>query len=230
MEDEGGLRLTGFTTKASTQEKKRMRFSWGNERAKDKARRQNSQSALYLFIRLGVCVLLFCGVLALRLSKGNESTGAMALLDKALNDGAQPQTGGLGKLRFVQIPSIIDVFAPSSKPLLPVEARSFSLGEDDTLLCLETAKGDTVYCPCAANVRAVGVDDAMGRFVLLTSADEPQTELYIYGLDTVAVEQGQPILQRDIIGKAEGQRLCVKVYVNGRPLEPAAYFDLGSLK
>lgn len=221
------LEHTGFSTRscASRPTASALRRMKQLTRAPQKKRR--SQAAVYLMVRIGVCVLLFCAVLALKLS--NDQTGAEALssLSQALEDeSAEPDR--LGRLRFVQIPSIIEVFAPSAGPALPAAAEGWELIEDDTVLALSVGQNARVSSPCAGLVSGVGHDEDKGDFVTVKA--EKEVEYRVYGLAEVAVEQGQPLTKNSILGRAAGQTLYIRVYKKASPENPLDYFDLGKMQ
>ena len=127
-----------------------------------------------------------------------------------------------GRLRFVQIPSIIQVFAPSSEPSLPVEASAYELIEDDTVLALAVRQGAEAHSPCTGKVKAVGFDDKLGEYVAVLGADD--TEYRVFGLADISVEKGQPLTQNSILGKASGQTVFIKVFCKASPENPLDHF------
>lgn len=223
------LKVTGFVSKqyGAGAENPRMRRLRREFAPAPRERRKSSQGAVFLLVRLGICALLFCGVVALKLSDSESSRAVLSVLGAASGDEAERDTR-LGRLRFVEIPSIISVFAPSDRPRLPVETQNRSLASDDTLLVLEASAGDKAYSPAAGLVKSVGTDAALGAFACIKTKDD--TEFFVYGLKEIAVEKDQPVTQNSVLGTAENGRVCVRVYQNGRPLYPAELFGLGELQ
>ena len=217
------LETTGFVSKSCAG-----RFPAHVYRRAGRASERNekpakSRGAAYLLIRLGVCALCLCGVLGLKL-KGDEKTLAV-IGGLTGSDGADEGEERLGRLRFVELPSIIEVFAPSKEPLLPVNAAEIRIADDGTRLILTTDSGAEVLSPVSGSVKAVGEDDSLGRYV--TVAADGDTEFTVYGFAEVAVEKGQPVRVKQRLGSLEGSEAEVRVYKGGRPVSPAEIFGLG---
>ena len=177
-----------------------------------------------LIIRLGACALLFCGALALRLNGDEASLAAVS----AAAYGEETETDEedtLGRLRFVALPSIIDVFAPSREAILPVDALSFSTEEEGRLLVLSVRAGENVVSPAKGSVCAIGGDGENGVRIVIRTEDD--REFALSGIGTPAVELGQPVKQGQKLAEAAGDRLFVRVTRGGRPVEPAEAFGLG---
>lgn len=218
------MRLTGAVTKRSGPEPRQTRPE--SKTRESRARAGHSQARTYLIVRLAVCALLLCGALALKLT-GARDSAVLSTLSTALGNEREREPSELGRLRFVQIPSIIDVFAPKNKPILPASASGFSLLEDDTVLCLNVERGSVATSPYEGSVRAIGSDETYGNYVSIAAPND--TEYFVYGLDSIAVEPGQPLGKNSILGYASGDKLFVSVRSEGRPLDVSSVFDLGSL-
>lgn len=215
------LEHSGFVSKSCSEGSWRGSGARYNKSGEAKQKKRGSQAAWYLAIRLGVCVLLFCAVLAIKLAKGEKSAAVLSLLNE-LPGSETEQESRPGRLRFVQIPSIIQVFAHSSEPSLPLEASAYELIEDDTLLALTVRQGDDAHSPCTGTVKAVGTDERLGDYVAVLGADD--TEYRVFGLADIGVENGQPLTQNSILGKAAGQTLFIKVFYRASPENPLEYF------
>lgn len=177
----------------------------------------------FLAARLGICALLLCGVIALKLS---GDTRSLAVFGSAAPDGRESdEDERLGRLRFVELPSIIDVFAPSQRAILPCEAVSYSIGNDGLDLILRAETGADVRSPVNGKVADIGFDEILGDYVGV-SADE-DTVFTIYGLGEISVERGQPIVQDARIGSLESDTLTVRIFRSGRPISPAELLSLG---
>ena len=224
--DRESLRLGSFVStrfKNDPQSPRLRRLAAAAAPAPERKRR----GGIYLAVRLGVCVLLFCCVLTLKLANTEKSRAALGFVAEVLGEEADPETR-LGRLRFVQIPSIIDVFAPSEGPALPVAATGFSLMQDDTLLALTSEKGQSVTSPAVGLCGSVGRDELLGGFVSVrTGAD---AEYFVYGIEDIRVEKDQPLTKSSILGSASGGSVYVRVYKSGRPVDPSQEFDLGRLQ
>ena len=194
--------------------------------AKNAKRGGSHNGAGYLLLRLGVCAACFCGILGLKL-KGDPA--ALAVMGNiAENNGSGKGRAAeeqLGRLKFVDLPSIIDVFAPSDKAVLPAYALSFELSDENGLLKLVTTAGSDIVSPAEGRVRLVGEDEKLGRFVSVIT--EEDAEFTLYGFDVIDAEQGQPVKQRQKLGEAKDSSVFVRATKSGRPIDLEKLFDLG---
>ena len=220
------LETTGFVSKSGGGRPPAhvYRRALGGAANSNKARK--SGGAAYFLVRLGVCALCLCGVLGLKL-KGDEKTLAViGGLMKGDEQEGEEEERRLGKLRFVELPSIIEVFAPSKEPMLPVNAFELRMGDEGDLLILETDAGADVLSPVSGVVKGVGEDEKLGAYVTISAEDD--LEFAVYGLTGVSVEKGQPIAMKQRLGSLAGAEARVRVYKSGRPVSPAEVFGIGS--
>lgn len=179
----------------------------------------NRFGAGFLIVRLAICAVCFGAVIALKLRGGGE---ALEAVSAAVNSTPSTETEEkLGRLKFIDLPSIIEVFAPSSDPISPVEFTSAKLEDDGLTLVLEAAPRSPVVCPAAGKVTNIGVEDGV-RFVTVLAAND--IEFTLSGLAEVCVDKGQPVAQRQQIGPLADGGLSVRVYRSGRPILPGDYF------
>ncbi len=234
MDKDNRLELTGFVSRPdrSAQRSERSRRLYMSRMTPKTPVQQKSGGALYLFIRLGVCVLLLIGVVALKLSNSEKGASALAVISSALGDDIEQQPEEqqrLGRLRFVKIPSIIEVFAPGAGPSLPSDARDIAALEEGTVLKASVSSGEDVTSPCPGVVRMTGSDPVYGAFVCISTEDD--TDVYVMGLESTTVEQGQPVTRAAILGSAGGEgTLYFKALHSGRPLDAAEFFGTGSMQ
>ncbi|MBO4384774.1 MAG: M23 family metallopeptidase [Clostridia bacterium] len=192
-------------------------------KADAKAKKKEGSGAGFLLIRLGVCAAAFALILGFKLTGNSEALSVIGeLTERKDGDGEEEETPG--KLKFVSLPSIIEVFAPSSGPVLPVTALSFE-AEGSGGLSIVAPVGSEVVSPAAGRIKTVGVDPDFGRFVsVVTDGD---MEFAIYGFDEIAVEEGQPIRVRQKLGTLKGSAVTVRAWKSGRPVDLAELFGLG---
>ncbi|MCR5807929.1 MAG: M23 family metallopeptidase [Clostridiales bacterium] len=184
--------------------------------------KKRDHGSWYLLLRLGVCAFLFFGVLGIKL-KGSEGVTERGTDETGRESGGAEDT--IGRLKFVELPSIIEVFAPSKRAILPAEPVSFDFSEEDGRLVIVTEAGADIVSPTDGVIRAVGEDETLGRYV--TVASDGDVEFTVYGLFEVCVERGQPVKQRAKLGVSREGSVTVMAYQSGRPLDLAAVFDLG---
>jgi len=191
-----------------------------NEKEKKKRKPVQKQTvrASSMLIKLGICV----------------SACLVALIVKATADvpvNAQPQpreegnadlTEMLGRLEFVSLADVADVFARTAHPMPPAQGDAAKT-DDGNALTWNFAQLTPITAAMDGTVRSIGVDET-GVYVQLSHTDDVQT--YYYGLDQVFVEQGQPVLTQDTLGEIEaGGALRFFVLQGGRPQDPNRYFN-----
>ena len=131
----------------------------------------------------------------------------------------------LGKLKFVELPGILEVFSSSGKLQPPIEANESESLRDSTLLALTAGQEQNVFACLDGSVKETGADKDLGNYVRIVASDDK--ELFLYGLSSISVEVGQPLLKSDYVGSIEaGEKLYVGLLIQGQPENPAAYFIL----
>lgn len=132
----------------------------------------------------------------------------------------------LGKLQFVSLPTVLEVFGPAEDKLaLPVSTAVMTVLNDQQLARWESEPHAEVIASAAGEVRAVGEDPVLGPYVRLMHSDDLET-IY-YGLREIHVEEGQPVRRMDTLGLlGEDGSLCLEVLLEGRPQRPEEYFDV----
>ncbi|MBO6060832.1 MAG: M23 family metallopeptidase, partial [Clostridia bacterium] len=209
--------LVGFTSKPYRKAEVRSR----DHNTRSTCRNDKKRSgAGYLLVRLGICAVCFGAVLALKLKGDTEALAVIGSVTELSSE--RPSTDSIGRLKFVDLPSIIEVFAPSKANLLPVESGSFMTDDEGITLRLESVPGSNVISPAAGRVLRVGSDDIHGPYVVVLTSEDIEFELY--GVDSIAVEAGQPVAQRQVLGKLSGSELTVRIFKSGRPVPPTDIF------
>ena len=201
-------------------------FSRFSNRAHENRGRHGTQYAAgSMFVKLGICAFACALVLLLsELQNGaNDAVGASYTADSTTDDEFDET---LGKLKFVELPGILEVFAAQDKLSLAVSYDAAELVADDTMLMLVSAIAQTVSLPVDGRVKAIGEDDKLGGYVCITAAND--SELQYYGLSSISVEEGQSLKALDSLGVIEaGESLFIKVNVSGRPENPTQFFEVG---
>ena len=173
-----------------------------------------------------VMVLAFSSLIAFRAASGMAG-GAAELIKSASGYGetsggaensAPPE--GLGRLKLITMPGLISVFAPSNAPVLPF-APEASAVEDDLTARLYAPAGTQVFCMLAGSVRAT----APG-VVIVSCADG--IEITYMGVADIAVERGQPVMQRTVLGVLERDVLYLRITRDGRPIDPVEFLGAGA--
>ena len=131
----------------------------------------------------------------------------------------------LGKLQFVELPNVLEVFAADKKMAVPVNADNVKIAHDEGYIEWEESPDAQVIAAANGRVRAIGVDDLLGNYIRLEHDGELET-IY-YGLNSIQVEEGQPIRKLDSLGTlGSGGFLRLYVLYAGKPQPPENYFEL----
>ena len=220
--------ITEFVSSENRQTASRARFG-GARRNGGGARltgghKHKPNNARSLLIKVGVCASACALVLLL---KWIDTPKINSALDSVKNATVEDHEFDemLGKLRFVELPGILSVFAPNDKFQSPIAFSSATIENDDTVLALRAAMKQSAVAASNAMVKAVGMDELLGQYVSLVTAED--VELCYYGLTSVSVEEGQLLCRTDDVGGIlDGSLLYITVRKAGQPVNPLDFYDI----
>ena len=221
--------LTPFST-YEPQQKRRRDYESESFRTWTRRKREFQARTGSMLAKIGICIAILAAVILLQvfvLNGGQEEEPALETAGGDLSGATTEEDDVLGRLRFVSVGGVRSVFSVSQRWDLPIKDAAASLGEDDTVLTLAAKAGDVVYLPAAGEVRAIGRDDALGQYVRVSHGSE--LESVYYNLSDVQVEEGQPLLAKDTLGKlGEDGKLYIRLTRSGAPVNPADYLNIGA--
>jgi len=171
-----------------------------------------------MMAKMGICALMF----GLVLLYGRVGHGEAAVVQASAN-GWEDTQDYLGKLRFVELPGIIQVFSSETRLNLGLEYTGEELLAEDTLLRVYGAAGQDVASPADCTVKSASGGGESYRLELSLDGD---VVLSLNGLTRAAVEEGQPLKAGDTLGDA-GEALEISISQAGRPLNPQEYVTIG---
>ena len=176
-----------------------------------------------MLAKMGICLLL-CG-LAL-LAKAVYSDEDLAQTAASLTEKAEDIGGEyLGKLRFVELPGIMQVFSSDSRLSLNISGATYKSSDDGMLLTVSNTADKTVQSPGSGKVKNVSVDaGGTGEVELWMDGD---IMIRMGGFKKIWVEEGQPVSRGDTLGSGSDS-LSIRVYKGGRPMEAEKLFDTDS--
>lgn len=182
------------------------------------------------FIMLMLAILGFSLVFALKLASGDEAVATFNAMLGAAGDETGDETGDeqLGRLRFVQFPGLLTVFAPSDSPVMPVKSEQ-SIVDDSLTARIYALPGTEAVSALDGTVRSIdeyGTGEAFYKGGSVTIAHSGGVEITYYGLAPISVERGQPVLQRTVLGLLAGDTLFIRVMRNGRPVDPLEFLGV----
>lgn len=199
-----------------------------------KRRRSTSASSDYqpqiasMLFKTGICVAACALVL---LSKWAETPlsdkvdGEYLAVMGDESDAAEDET--TGRLKFVYMPSIIEVFAGKGETPAPVEYSGYELFDGGTLCKFVCAPGGTALCIKKGYVKTVGEDPALGKYIVVEHGDDLTTT--VYGLKDVIAEEGQPLNKGDTVGiVCDEGAVYLAISKGGIPQNISSYIELDS--
>ena len=218
--DESKVTLSGFV---SVEKKERAERGILPYRPSYQYNRRNERSFSggSMLFKLLLCIVICGGVLLLEWSNLSPEDSTVTA---SAQEEETPLDEMLGKLKFVELPGIIEVFSSGAKPELNVEYESMYLDESGYILYLVCKQGEYVYAPQTGKVKETGRDAELGSYLSLMTDDDE--EIIYYGLESVIAEEGQTLSACDTIGKAT-DLIQITVNVSGRPESPQEFFDFG---
>ncbi len=177
-----------------------------------------------LLVKIGICAVACALILSMKALNIPGTEEMVSGVRTAINEKSDLDEM-LGKLEFVELPDTLEVFSSDSKLAVPVNAPNVSVEPAQKYAIWQNAPGAEVVASAAGEVRAIGEDTVMGKYVRLMHAGDLET-IY-YGLETINVEEGQPIKKRDTLGMlGEDGMLRLSVLLSGEPQAPDTYLDL----
>lgn len=178
-----------------------------------------------LLVKIGVCAVACALILGMKALNIPGAEPVVAGVKSALNQETELDKM-LGKLKFVQLPDTLDVFASGDGKLaVPVNAPTAYVEPDAQYVVWENAPNAVVKASADGTVRAVGEDTILGKYVRLTHKGDLET--VYYGLEAVSVEEGQPVRKYDTLGTLGNTgRLSMSVLLSGKPQPPDSYLDV----
>ena len=172
-----------------------------------------------MLAKIGICGLL-AGLVLL-----SEFAYDMKTAETTSN--AQQNTediGGdyLGKLRFVELPGIIQVFSSDARFSIDSVYKEHHLNDDETILTVSGISSEAFSSPVDGTVKTL--TNTNDNTIIELSIDGDMVICFAARGETT-VEEGQPIKSGDTLyNKIES--VDISMTKGGRPVNPAEYFDM----
>lgn len=221
------IELSGFVTTETRQG--RRRFNRGSMQKGGRGRKRSgsftSSGASSMLLKLGICAAACALVLLIKWVDTPLTNSALESIKEIIDDGKSEMEEPAGKLKFVELPGLLSVFAQKGDMAAPVEFSRSELLEDGNLARFFSQSSAAVICVKDGRVKSVGQDASLGKYVMV-SHDNDITTVY-YGLDEIIVEEGQPLRRLDNLGKlgADGV-LSMAITKGGKPQDVSKYIDM----
>lgn len=172
-----------------------------------------------ILIKVAVCCAAAALVLAVKLVSSGVS-GEEAVTAEA-GDADMPDER-LGRLKFVELPGIIEVFSNKTSSYIGLEATKSEYLSEAMMLRLTSADKGTVSVNEPCKLTCAGTDSDYGEFVILSFSGD--VAITVYGFDEITAEEGQPLLAGDELGKVfEGNTIRVTAREGGCETDPTRF-------
>ncbi len=198
-------RVDGFTTEKYTASKKRLPVEHTS-----------------MLVKLGTCFAAFAVVLFISTVNGQDSAPVYG--EDGTYGSEAEEDDSLGRLKFVELPGIIDILGGDTMRL-GLEYSHITLLDADTVLCIFGC-ANMQPVPSPVNGRVKYISNDTGEYFAVSIAADDDMEVVYTGLASSGVEIGQSVLEGDTLGLCGGHALTVQVYINGVPQEPAQLFGI----
>ena len=177
-----------------------------------------------MLVKIGVCCAAAALVLLIKISSENKQD-PISVLENTVATDEDELDDQLGRLKFVELPGIIEVFSSENKSILSLECASSELLDEATLLKIISGTDQALIINASCKVISKGEDPLYGAYVILDMGDD--TELTVYGLNELSLEDGQPLSDGDELGNISAKMvLYALVKREGRPIDPISYLHL----
>ncbi|MBR5947350.1 MAG: M23 family metallopeptidase [Clostridia bacterium] len=208
------MRLEDEKREAQRSELRSVRFS--------KRREPSAAAQAGKFAVLLACVCAFSLLFALKISNSDMSGETLAVFRSAMNGsgGEETEEERLGRLKLVQLPGLLSVFAASDLPVAPLSTEQ-AITDDSFTARLFSSPGTEVVSMLSGTVRSVDPAGEHGGSV--TVACKNGVDITYMGLGEILVERGQPVLQRTALGRLSGEILYLRVTRDGAPIDPLEF-------
>ena len=213
---------SGFTSTAYGKNKRKYttrNFS-RNYGRKSSPQKEYSGSML---TKMGICALLAGLVLLGEFAQRPDLT----MVSSDVNSNSNEQDIGgeyLGKLRFVELPGIIQVFSSDAKLKIDAQYSEYKLDENELILTIAGITSKTFSAPADGIVKTLTNNEDKTKIDLSMDGD---IVISFEAEGESAAEEGQPINKGDTLYKAI-ESIDIAVTKEGRPINPTEYFDVKS--
>ncbi len=224
---EGGIFMadnvqhSGFTSRAYGKNRRKytVRYFSRQYRKRPAYRKDNGGSML---AKMGICVML-AGLVLL-----SEFAGSSGIVIETSSDMGRNTNdiGGeyLGKLRFVELPGIMQVFSSDARLRMGVEYTTHRLNDEKTVITVGGIDSKPLPAPADGIIKTLAKLEEGTRLELSIDGD---MVISFTAKGETAVEEGQPIKAGDTLFKAV-ESVDIGITKGGRPVNPTEYYDIGN--
>jgi len=214
----GNVQHNGFTSKAYGRNKRKYTARYFSSPYRHWST-QRKDSGGSMLAKIGICGLL-AGLVMLSDFAGN----AQIMETSSSTAHNTEDIGGdyLGKLRFVKLPGIIQVFSSDSRLRIGAEYNGYQLNADETVLTVSGISSKSFTSPADGTVKTLTYQN--DKAIMELSVDGDMVISFAASGET-AVEEGQPVKSGDTLYTAI-ESVEISITKEGRPVNPTEYFDM----
>lgn len=208
----------GFTSKAYGRNKRKYTARYFSRPYRHWST-QRKDSGGSMLAKIGICGLL-AGLVLLSDFAGN----AQIMETSSSTAHNTEDIGGdyLGKLRFVKLPGIIQVFSSDSRLRIGAEYNGYQLNADETVLTVSGISSKSFASPADGTVKTLTYQNDKAIMELSVDGD---MVISFAASGEIAVEDGQPVKSGDTLYTAI-ESVDISMTKEGRPVNPTEYFDM----
>ena len=179
---------------------------------------------------LSCCAACFGFAFAFETTGAEFENGAVAVMQDFIYQQNQKENDenedaeDLGRLKLVELPSIIEIFSRSDRPVLPVSGNKAVLSEDNFTAKIYAPAGTQISSVLDGTVKSVNPFSERGGLVIISHKND--VDIYYYGLSEISVERGQPVLQGSSLGILGSDILYLRVTRGGAPVDPFEFLGI----
>lgn len=215
----GKVQHNGFSSKAYGRNRRKYTVRYFSRPYRQRTHHKEDGGGS-MMTKMGICVLLAGLVL---LSDFADSRGiaieASSDVGKSTDD-----IGGdyLGKLRFVELPGIIQVFSSDAKLRVGVEYDSYHINDQQTIMTINGITSAIFPSPTDGTIKTLVSESETTKIEISADGD---IVISFAANGTAAVEEGQPVKSGDTLFK-DIKSVEIGMTKAGRPVDPTLYFDM----
>ena len=217
----GNIQHSGFNSKAYGRNKRKYTSRYFNRSYSQRSHHRVYNEGNSMIAKIGICVLL-AGLVLLSdyVNDSSMAVEASSNMKKNSND-----LGGeyLGKLRFVELPGIMQVFSSDAKLRVGVEYTDLHINDQQTIITFSGISSDSFPSPVNGRIKTLITDEDATKIEISADGD---LVVSFTAKNEATVEEGQPIKAGDTLFKAIDS-VDIGITKSGRPVDPSQYFNIG---
>jgi len=214
----GNVQHSGFASRAYGGERRKYTSRYFSRPHSNRYSRSKDTGSSML-AKMGICALMAGLVLMWEFTGGGEK-----VLQAASGADGGENIGGdyLGKLRFVELPGIIQVFSSEARLRVGVDYTDWHLNEEKTEMTVSGISSALIPAPVDGVIKSKREEDGRTRIEL--SADGDIVISYSAFSEGIP-EEGQPVKAGDTLMK-QAESVVIGITKGGRPMDPTDFYDM----